>query len=137
MEYLPELTPATALRSLSLANVSAQADHASMRSKHGIRIACSATDGCVGCRRFADAGQAHAACLTHQVRILSDAAYSRFDVEVAAPTSTSYSAMVLGSGSQHKLGPLFALLFRRSTVQHPLLAGALGECSGGRGMPWD
>lgn len=66
------------------------------------------------------------ACSSHQVRILADATLTRFDVELAAPTSTSYSAMVLGSG-QHKLAPLFALLFRRSTVQHPLLAGALGE----------
>lgn len=62
------------------------------------------------------------------MRILADGSLSRVDVEVATPTATSYSAMVLGSSaSQHKLAPLFALLFRRSTVQHPLLAAALGE----------
>ena len=29
----------------------------------------------------------------------------------------------------HKLGPLFRLTFRRSSLQHPLLAGALGGCA--------
>ncbi|KAI8470882.1 MAG: hypothetical protein J3K34DRAFT_520933 [Monoraphidium minutum] len=81
LEYLPELTPATALRSLSLANV----------------------------------------------RILSDPSFSRFDVEVAPPGPLAgYGALVLGA-APHRLAPLFALIFRRSTVQHPLLAGALAR----------
>eukprot|EP00798_Chlamydomonas_sp_ICE-L_P003409 gene3410-13453_t len=58
LEYLPELSPCTLLRSLSLANV----------------------------------------------RIIADAGYT-----------------------SHKLAPLFQLTFRRSSLQHPLLAGALGN----------
>jgi hypothetical protein len=80
--YLPELSPCTALRSLSLANV----------------------------------------------RILADSGYSRWEVEVAgssAPGSTLALANYVSRG--HKLAPLFGLIFRRSSVQHPLLAGALGE----------
>ncbi|KAG2497865.1 hypothetical protein HYH03_004131 [Edaphochlamys debaryana] len=73
LEYLPELSPASALRSLSLANV----------------------------------------------RIMADAPYTRWEVEVAA---TSWSR-------GHKLAPLFQLTFRRSSCQHPLLAGALGRIS--------
>lgn len=34
--------------------------------------------------------------------------------------------MVIGSRG-HKLQPLFNLVFRRSSVQHPLLAGAMSE----------
>jgi hypothetical protein len=44
---------------------------------------------------------------------------------VTAPSS-SYTSMVMG-GRGHKLQPLFSLVFRRSSVQHPLLAGALSE----------
>eukprot|EP00198_Chlamydomonas_reinhardtii_P013397 XP_001702734.1 predicted protein [Chlamydomonas reinhardtii] len=75
LEYLPELSPASALRSLSLANV----------------------------------------------RIMADAAYTRWEVEVAA---LPYMSRV-----SHKLAPLFKLTFRRSSCQHPLLAGALGRIS--------
>jgi hypothetical protein len=32
-------------------------------------------------------------------------------------------------GRGHKLQPLFNLTFRRSSIQHPLLAGAMGECA--------
>ncbi|KXZ56156.1 hypothetical protein GPECTOR_1g133 [Gonium pectorale] len=74
LEYLPELSPASALRSLSLANV----------------------------------------------RIMADAAFSRWEVEVAALPYISRG---------HKLSPLFKLTFRRSSCQHPLLAGALGRIS--------
>lgn len=49
----------------------------------------------------------------------------RWDVEVSAPSS-SYTSMVIGSRT-HKLQPLFNLVFRRSSIQHPLLAGALGK----------
>jgi hypothetical protein len=35
--------------------------------------------------------------------------------------------MVIGSRG-HKLQPLLNLVFRRSSVQHPLLAGAMSEC---------
>ena len=42
----------------------------------------------------------------------------RWEVEVAG-----LSYMSRG----HKLVPLFGLTFRRSSLQHPLLAGALGE----------
>ncbi|GLI68627.1 hypothetical protein VaNZ11_013105, partial [Volvox africanus] len=71
LDYLPELSPATALRSLSLANV----------------------------------------------RIMADAAYSRWEVEVAPVAYISRA---------HKMAPLFRLTFR-SSCQHPLLAGALGR----------
>ncbi|GBF89188.1 phospholipase A [Raphidocelis subcapitata] len=84
LEYLPDLAPATALRSLSLANV----------------------------------------------RIISDPAFSRFEIELSSPAATSYSAMVLtgvGLDKGHRLAPLLGLLFKRSTVQHPLLAGALAQ----------
>lgn len=49
----------------------------------------------------------------------------RWEVEVTAPSS-SYTSMVIG-GRGHKLQLLFNLLFRRSSIQHPLLAGAMGE----------
>eukprot|EP00878_Enallax_costatus_P012029 GHUV01012560.1.p1 GENE.GHUV01012560.1~~GHUV01012560.1.p1 ORF type:complete len:820 (+),score=326.73 GHUV01012560.1:341-2800(+) len=64
------------------------------------------------------------------VRILADSAYSKWDVEVSAPSSSygSYTSMVMGS-RPHKLQPLFNLVFRRSSIQHPLLAGALGRLS--------
>ena len=71
LEYLPELSPCTNLRRLSLANV----------------------------------------------RIAADDAFTHWDVDV---TATSYI-----SGG-HKLAQLFALIFRRSSCQQPLLAGALG-----------
>lgn len=45
-------------------------------------------------------------------------AHHRWEVEVAG-----LSYMSRG----HKLVPLFGLTFRRSSLQHPLLAGALGE----------
>lgn len=72
LEFLPELSPCTNLRHLSLANV----------------------------------------------RIAADAAFTHWDVEV---TATSY----ISRGN--KLAQLFALIFRRSSCQQPLLAGALGE----------
>jgi hypothetical protein len=50
---------------------------------------------------------------------------SRWEVEVTAPSS-SYTSMVMG-GRGHKLQPLFNLVFRRSSVQHPLLAGAMSK----------
>jgi hypothetical protein len=50
----------------------------------------------------------------------------RWEVEVTAPSS-SYTSMVMG-GRGHKLQPLFNLVFRRSSVQHPLLAGAMSKC---------
>lgn len=59
------------------------------------------------------------------VRILADAAYSRWEVEVTA-ASSSYTSMVIGARS-HKLQPLFNLVFRRSNIQHPLLMGALSR----------
>lgn len=46
-------------------------------------------------------------------------------MEVTAPSS-SYTSMVIG-GRVHKLQPVFNLVFRRSSVQHPLLAGAMSE----------
>lgn len=55
------------------------------------------------------------------VRILTDAKYSRWEVEVAS--SSSYSTYV---SRLHKLAPFFGLIFRRSSIQTPLLAGALG-----------
>ena len=72
LEYLPELSPATQLRSLSLANV----------------------------------------------RIMADASFTRWEVEVGALPYMSRG---------HKLSPLFKLTFRRTSLQHPLLAGALGK----------
>ena len=72
------------------------------------------------------------------MRIVADAALARFDVDVLpapAPATSSYAAAVgsaLAStvgvgGERHRLAPLLGLVFRRSTVRHPLLAGALGE----------
>jgi hypothetical protein len=49
-------------------------------------------------------------------------------VEVTSPSGSSYTSMVMG-GRGHKLLPLFNLTFRRSSIQHPLLAGALGACA--------
>ena len=73
LEFLPELSPCTALRHLSLANV----------------------------------------------RIRADPILSQWDVEVVPPASSFTRTS--------KYAPLFALIFRRSSCQHPLLAGALGE----------
>lgn len=72
LEFLPELSPCTNLRHLSLANV----------------------------------------------RIAADEAFTHWEVEV---TATSY----ISRGN--KLAQLFALIFRRSSCQQPLLAGALGD----------
>ncbi|KAL0020138.1 hypothetical protein WJX77_006173 [Trebouxia sp. C0004] len=72
LEFLPELSPCTNLRHLSLANV----------------------------------------------RIAADEAFTQWDVDV---TATSY----ISRGN--KLAQLFALIFRRSSCQQPLLAGALGS----------
>ena len=80
LEFLPEMSHCTQLRSLSLANV----------------------------------------------RILADASFSRWEVEVS---SLSYLAQALGSSRAHKLSPLFKLIFRRSSLQHPLMAGGLGRIS--------
>ena len=44
----------------------------------------------------------------------------RWGVQIAA--TGSYISRV------HKLAPLCALIFKRSSAQHPLIAGALGEC---------
>jgi hypothetical protein len=52
-----------------------------------------------------------------QVRIRADPGFTKWDVEVAAPATFSRSS---------KLAPLFGIIFRRSSCQHPLLAGALG-----------
>jgi hypothetical protein len=62
------------------------------------------------------------------VRILADASYTRWDVEVSAPTGYL--------NRTHKLTPFFSLVFRRSSIQHPLLAGALGECSDSGCWAW-
>ena len=56
-----------------------------------------------------------------QVRLQSDESWSRWEVEVTPPTQ-SY----MGRGT-HKLASLFGLIFRRSSCQHPLLAGTLGR----------
>lgn len=69
LQFLPELTPCSQLRHLSLANV----------------------------------------------RITADVSYSQWQVEVVGQ---------MGRG--HRLSALFALIFRRSSAQHPVLAGALG-----------
>lgn len=72
LEFLPELSPCTNLRHLSLLNV----------------------------------------------RIAADEGFTHWDVEV---TATSYISR------SNKLAQLFALIFRRSSCQQPLLAGALGN----------
>lgn len=81
LEFLPELSPCTNLRHLSLANV----------------------------------------------RIAADEAFTHWEVEV---TATSY----ISRGS--KLAQLFALIFRRSSCQQPLLAGALGNPFAGVFFPY-
>ena len=60
-------------------------------------------------------------CVHRQVRLQSDETWSRWEVEVTPPTQ-SY----MGRGT-HKLASLFGLIFRRSSCQHPLLAGTLGR----------
>ena len=52
-----------------------------------------------------------------QVRIRADPSFTKWDVEIAAPPTFS---------RVHKLAPLFGIIFRRSSCQHPVLAGALG-----------
>lgn len=54
-----------------------------------------------------------------QVRIRADPSFTKWDVEIAAPSTFS---------RVHRLAPLFGIIFRRSSCQHPVLAGALGEC---------
>ena len=73
LEFLPELSPCTSLRHLSLANV----------------------------------------------RIAADEAFTHWEVDVTDVTS------YISRGN--KLAQLFALIFRRSSCQQPLLAGALGQ----------
>lgn len=51
------------------------------------------------------------------VRMSADPTFMKCEVEVVA---TSYM------GRTNKLAALFAIIFRRSACQHPLLAGALG-----------
>ena len=53
-----------------------------------------------------------------QVRIRADPSFTKWDVEIAAPPTFS---------RVHKLAPLFGIIFRRSSCQHPVLAGALGD----------
>jgi hypothetical protein len=53
-----------------------------------------------------------------QVRIRADLNFTKWDVEITAPPAFSRT---------HKLAPLFGLIFRRSSCQHPVLAGALGD----------
>ena len=48
----------------------------------------------------------------------ADACFTQWDVEFAASSTFSRTS---------RLAPLFGLVFRRSSCQHPLLAGALGE----------
>ncbi len=52
-----------------------------------------------------------------QVRMRADACFTQWDVEFAAAATFSRAS---------RLAPLFGLVFRRSSCQHPLLAGALG-----------
>ena len=73
LEFLPELSPCTSLRHLSLANV----------------------------------------------RIAADEAFTHWEVDVTDVTG------YISRGN--KLAQLFALIFRRSSCQQPLLAGALGQ----------
>ena len=47
----------------------------------------------------------------------ADACFTQWDVEFAAAATFSRAS---------RLAPLFGLVFRRSSCQHPLLAGALG-----------
>ncbi|KAK9820032.1 hypothetical protein WJX72_005289 [[Myrmecia] bisecta] len=52
------------------------------------------------------------------VRMSADVSYTTWEVEVVAASYVSRAS---------KLSALFALIFRRSSAQHPLLAGALGR----------
>lgn len=60
--------------------------------------------------------------LAHSKEALRALSTCRWEVEVGA---LSYMSR------DHKLAPLFKLTFRRSSLQHPLLAGALGEIRAG------
>lgn len=57
-------------------------------------------------------------CACRQVRMRADACFTQWDVEFAASSTFSRTS---------RLAPLFGLVFRRSSCQHPLLAGALGN----------
>jgi hypothetical protein len=60
----------------------------------------------------------------------------RWEVEVTAASSSYLPSSLSVMGPRgHKLQPLFNLLFRRSSIQHPLLTGGLSECRGQQGLP--
>lgn len=54
------------------------------------------------------------------LRVWSDMSFNQFEVTIEGTTN-------LDNGT--KLGPLFSMIFSRSSSQHPLLAGALGRLS--------
>ena len=80
------------------------------------------------------------------LRVTSDHGYTKFKAEVLAPPPSSGGGGLTASISlwdsskqaADKLRPIFALMLRRSSGHHPLLAGALRECvavrGGGRGQ---
>jgi len=182
LEFLPELSPCTALRYLSLANVRpapaalARRPSLTLRTLHFTpRVACGMLFAIAAPLRACRPGSrasymtwqydlrasrchARAACMaaTHmlplatgcnrfppstnlpswaaQVRMRADACFTQWDVEFAAAATFSRAS---------RLAPLFGLVFRRSSCQHPLLAGALGAaraCGAGRAAcgsrPW-
>ena len=58
----------------------------------------------------------------------ADPGYTKFNVELLPPTGGGSSLSLFDSGKQQdRLRPIFALLLRRSSGHHPLLAGALRE----------
>jgi Leucine-rich repeat (LRR) protein len=64
------------------------------------------------------------------LRVTSDRAYSKFNVELLPSPSSSSSAInipLFDNKQNDQLKPLFSLLQRRSSGHHPLLAGALRQ----------
>jgi hypothetical protein len=62
------------------------------------------------------------------LRVRADAGYQKFDVDLlppAASVAATSVALVGGGKPADELAPIFALLLRRSSGHHPLLAGAL------------
>ena len=56
------------------------------------------------------------------LHVISDASFTRFEVQIGGSSNLAPS---------QKVNNLFAIIFRRSSCQHPLLAGALGESAPG------
>jgi hypothetical protein len=86
---------------------------------------------------LSSSGQAVPAALLQvaNLRVTADPGYSRFKVEMLPPppgaAGSGLAIPLWDSKQSDKLRPIFALMLRRSSGHHPLLAGALRERGGG------